>query len=113
MAVDVGKEEKLGKTLKVHGQKNGNTAMCGKHVGQFSTQFGTLDEITCRSCRRIINKKFDLKEKEGKVKSCVHCGRDITGAGVNVHDKLGGIDRLSFACNKACAEAFEHEPEQL
>lgn len=46
---------------KVHGRRQGNIAMCGKQTGRHSTKFGMLDEITCGTCLRIINKKFDMK----------------------------------------------------
>lgn len=41
---------------KIHSCKEGNIAVCGKHVGRYSTIFGEPHEITCKSCIKIIGR---------------------------------------------------------
>ena len=59
------------------------------------------------SCLKHLDGTDANGEPRTQNKSCVNCGKRITGTGVNIHDKLGGIDTLNFACNKTCAENFE------
>jgi len=63
----------------------------------------------CPSSPPSLSSKPMNPEFEGtyrKDKFCVNCGAKITHGGININDKLGGIDPLNFACSKKCKDEF-------